>query len=63
MIRTFFASIAVLLAVTIVETEVFANITALPAIPDLTLIALLYISLYNGPLFGETAGFFFGSYN
>jgi rod shape-determining protein MreD len=60
MIRVFFASIAVLLGVTLIETQVFSNIVALPAVPDLALIALLFLSLHNGPLLGETTGFFSG---
>jgi rod shape-determining protein MreD len=60
MIRVFFASIPLLLGVTLLETQVFTNITVLPAVPDLALIAVLYLSLHNGPLLGEITGFFSG---
>jgi rod shape-determining protein MreD len=60
MIRTFTAAVMMLLGVTLFETLVFTNITVLPALPDLTMLAVMYLSLHNGPLFGETTGFLSG---
>ncbi|MDR3284508.1 MAG: rod shape-determining protein MreD [Treponema sp.] len=60
MIRTFTAAIMMLLSVTLFETLVFTNITFLPTLPDLTMLAVMYLSLHNGPLFGETSGFLSG---
>lgn len=60
MIRSFFSSALVLLCTALVETAVFSNITSLPAIPDLSLICVLYLSLSNGKLLGETTGFVSG---
>ena len=60
MIRSFFSSALVLLCTALVETAVFSNITSLPAIPDLSLICVLYLSLSNG-MFNKllnTEGFF-----
>ncbi|GMO18980.1 MAG: hypothetical protein Ta2A_26810 [Treponemataceae bacterium] len=60
MIRSFLSSVLVFLGLAVVQTLVFSNIEVLPAVPDLLLLALLYLSVRNGPLFGETTGFMSG---
>ena len=44
----------------LLETAVLSNVTFLPAIPDFLMIIVLYLSLNNGPLIGETTGFVSG---
>ena len=41
-------------------TAVLSHIQLLPALPDLILILVVYIALYNGTAAGITAGFFSG---
>ena len=55
LLRTF-----ILLVSTLVQAAILSNITLLPAVPDLCLICVLYFSLHNGKLFGETNGFLSG---
>lgn len=42
------------------ESTVLANISFFPFIPDLVLIVVLYISFFNGSLYGEVNGFISG---
>ena len=42
------------------ETAILSHIQLLPALPDLILILVVYIALYNGTVAGVTAGFFSG---
>ena len=42
------------------ETAILSHIQLLPALPDLILILVVYIALYNGTVAGITAGFFSG---
>ncbi len=58
--HTFIISLLVFLVATLVESSILSNIMILPAVPDLCLLCLLYISIQNGRLFGETMGFFSG---
>ena len=44
----------------LVQSVILSNITVLPAIPDLVLILVVYISLMNGSTAGCTAGFISG---
>lgn len=44
----------------IFETAILSHIQFLPALPDLMLVLVVYIALYNGSLVGVTAGFFSG---
>lgn len=60
MIRSFFASSLILLCAAVLESAVLSNLTILPAIPDLSLICILFISLNNGKILGETTGFVSG---
>ena len=41
-------------------TAILSHIQLLPALPDLILILVVYIALYNGTAAGITAGFFSG---
>ncbi len=60
MIRSFFASTFILLVFSIFESAILSNIAFLPSIPDLTLLCVLYFSIQNGKLLGETTGFVSG---
>ncbi len=60
MVKNYFSSLLVLLFAALMEGAVLSNITILPAVPDLVLICLIYISINNGKLFGEISGFFGG---
>jgi rod shape-determining protein MreD len=44
----------------LIETAILANITYIPAVPDIMLIAVMYLALKNGALIGETTGFISG---
>ncbi|MBO5137299.1 MAG: rod shape-determining protein MreD [Spirochaetaceae bacterium] len=59
-VKTFFSSLVLMTILILVETALLSNIAILPAIPDLILLALLYISINNGSLTGEVSGFFSG---
>ncbi|MBQ5385240.1 MAG: rod shape-determining protein MreD [Treponema sp.] len=60
MIKSFLTSVFILLCTAIVEAAILSNIAALPSIPDLSLICVLYFSMQNGKLMGEVTGFFSG---
>ncbi len=60
MIKSFFACSLVLLCSSLTEAAILSNIQLLPAIPDISLICVLYFSLQNGKLLGETTGFISG---
>lgn len=60
MIKSFFVFIIVAFASVIFETAILSNLLFLPAIPDFLLICLLYVSLFNGSLYGASAGFISG---
>ena len=60
MILAFLLSTFILLVSTLVQAAILSNITFLPSVPDLCLICVLYFSLHNGKLFGETNGFISG---
>ena len=60
MIRTFITSIIILLTTAVFESAVLSNITFLPAIPDISLICVVFIALHNGKIYGESSGFFSG---
>lgn len=44
----------------IIETALLSNLTVLPVVPDLLLLCLLFVSVYNGTVFGEVHGFLSG---
>ena len=60
MIKSFSVSTLIFLATALIEAAIFSNLTFLPANPDLSLICLLYLSINNGRLYGECAGFVSG---
>ncbi|AEB14156.1 MULTISPECIES: rod shape-determining protein MreD [Treponema] len=60
MLRAFFSSSAILLFVSVFEAAVLSNIVFLPALPDLSLICVLFFSINNGKIIGETTGFVSG---
>ena len=60
MIRTFITSIIILLTTAVFESAVLSNITFLPAIPDISLVCVVFIALHNGKTYGESSGFFSG---
>ena len=60
MIRSFLSSILILLGVSVFESAILSNITFLPAIPDLSLLCVLFFSLNNGKILGESTGFVSG---
>lgn len=57
MIRKPLAIFAILLVCALLETALLSNIVFLPAVPDLLLLVVLYVSVFNGSLAGEAAGF------
>ncbi|MBP5175429.1 MAG: rod shape-determining protein MreD [Treponema sp.] len=60
MIKSFSLSVFILLVAALLESAILSNIAILPAIPDLSLICVLYFSLHNGKLIGESTGFVSG---
>ena len=60
MILAYLLSSFILLVSSLVQAAILSNMTFLPAVPDLCLICVLYFSLHNGKLFGETNGFISG---
>lgn len=58
--KSYISGIILLLSAVIVEMAILSNITILPSVPDLLLIALLYVSLKNGRTQGQVLGFFSG---
>lgn len=60
MILAFLLSTFILLVSALVQAAILSNISFLPAVPDLSLICVLFFSLHNGKFFGETNGFISG---
>ena len=60
MIKSFLSSVFILLCAAIIQAAILSNMAILPAIPDLSLICILYFSIQNGKLMGETTGFVSG---
>lgn len=60
MIKSFSVGTLIILCAALIESVILSNIMFLPAIPDLVLICVLFISLHNGKLVGETSGFVSG---
>lgn len=60
MARAYLSSILIILCTVLVEFAILSNITILPAVPDIVLLVLLYFSVLNGKVFGESMGFFSG---
>ncbi|MBP5156793.1 MAG: rod shape-determining protein MreD [Treponema sp.] len=59
-LKSTIASSTIVMLAALIENAILSNIIYLPAIPDLCLICVLFISLQNGKLFGEATGFFSG---
>ena len=62
MARAYLSSILIILCTVLVEFAILSNITILPAVPDIILLVLLYFSVLNGKVFGESMGFFSGMF-
>ena len=60
MIKSFSISTLILLCAALLEAAILSNISMLPAVPDLSLLCVLYLSLHNGRLMGECTGFVSG---
>lgn len=60
MLKSIFVFMIVAFVAVIFETAILSNLLFLPAVPDFLLICVLYVSLYNGSLYGTTAGFLSG---
>lgn len=60
MFKSFLVSTFILLCATIIESSILSNISFLYTLPDLVLICMIYFSLLNGKLYGETSGFISG---
>ena len=60
MIRKSLVIFSILLVCTLLETALLSNVVFLPVVPDLLLLVVMYISVYNGSLSGETTGFVSG---
>lgn len=60
MIRSLLTGIIILLSSSVFESAILSNITFLPAIPDISLICIVFIALHNGKTYGEVSGFFSG---
>ncbi len=57
MFKSYSLSMLVILCFALLETAILSNITVLPAIPDMVLLASIYISFLNGRGMGEITGF------
>lgn len=57
MFKSYSLSMLAILCFALFETVILSNITVLPAVPDMVLIASIYISLLNGRGMGEITGF------
>ncbi len=60
MVKSYGISFLFIFCFALIETSILSNITILPAVPDLVLLASIYISLLNGRGMGEVTGFFSG---
>ncbi|MGP1586875.1 MAG: rod shape-determining protein MreD [Treponemataceae bacterium] len=58
--KIFFVSLLFSFCFLLFETSIVSNLTFLPAFPDFLLIILIYFSLHNGQLLGESNGFVSG---
>ena len=58
--KRFFAFFALIVCTLLIQTAILSNWYALPVVPDILLLIVLYTGFYNGSIAGETAGFFSG---
>jgi rod shape-determining protein MreD len=59
-IKSFSITTFILLCFALLESAILSNMLFLPAVPDLMLICLLYVSIQNGRLYGVSSGFVSG---
>lgn len=50
----------ILLCTSMIESSILSNMIFIPAIPDITLLCVVYFSVHNGKIIGETTGFISG---
>lgn len=60
MIKVFSVSTLILFILAMVETAILSNISFIPAVPDLVLLASIYIAMINGKTAGVVLGFISG---
>lgn len=60
MIKVFSVSTLILFILAMVETTILSNFSFLPAVPDLVLLASIYIAMMNGKAAGVIVGFVSG---
>lgn len=58
--KSYIAGIILIFSAVIIEASILSNITILPAVPDLALVCLLYMSVRNGRTQGQILGFLLG---
>jgi len=58
--RTVFWTILTVLFLSLFEAAILSNLVFLPVIPDLVLLAVVFVSFLNSPVTGSTAGFLSG---
>lgn len=58
--KRFFAFFSLIICTLLIQTAVLSNRHALPVVPDILLLVVLYIGFHNGSTAGETSGFFSG---
>ena len=57
MAKSYIISTLFLLGLVIIESSILSNISFFIVVPDLILIAVIYLSLLNGKTYGEISGF------
>lgn len=60
MIRTFFWSILTVIFASLVQSVILSNVFFLPAIPDLVMLIVIYVSFLNNSIIGSSVGFISG---
>ena len=58
--KVFLWSVITAVFLSLIEITVFSNFPLLPAIPDLVLILVVYVSFMNGSVAGSSSGFLSG---
>lgn len=58
--KRFFAFFSLIICTLLIQTAILSNRHALPVVPDILLLVVLYIGFHNGSTAGETSGFFSG---
>ena len=57
MIKSYLSSLLTLILFVLIESALLSNISFLPAFPDFMMICVLYFSVRNGKVAGQTMGF------